>query len=323
MKRVLMAKGAGIITRQCANIRPDEKVLIVTDFIKTDIAETIAAAARTLGAEVVMCVIAPTHIDGTEPPDAVAAAMSEADCIIMPVSKSLAHTDAARQAIQQGARVISMTAFTESQMTEGGLYADFRKEKPTCDKVAELLSQGSMVHFTTPAGTDLTFSIEGRPGNSHACVLDSPGFTALPNIEANISPVEGTTNGVLVGDGSIPYYDIGVLAEPVVFKIKDGFVYEITGGVQAKQIDRLMASQNDRFVYNIAQFAMGLNPMCTELTGVMLNDEGVLGTAHIGIGTSSNLGGRTKAKTHYDVIVRNATVSIDGSIIMEKGKLKL
>lgn len=323
MKQVLMSKGAGIITKQCANIKPGEKVLIITDFLKTHIAEILAAAAQTLGAEVVMSVMSPTNIDGTEPPVAVAKAMEVVDCIIMPVSKSLSHTNAVRQAIQQGARVLSMSAFTENQMIEGGLFADFIKEKPTCDKVAELLSGGKEIHFATPTGTNLTFSVEGRSGNSHACVVDSPGFTALPNIEANISPVEGTANGVIVGDGSIPYYNIGVLDEPVVFKVKDGFVCDITGGIQAKTISDLMASLNDRYVYNIAQFAIGLNPLCTELTGIMLNDEGVLGTAHIGIGTSSNLGGHTKTATHFDVIVRDATVSIDGSLIMENGELRL
>jgi hypothetical protein len=49
--------------------------------------------------------------------------MAVVDCIIMPVSKSLSQTNAVRQAIQQGARVISMSVFTESQIIEGGLSA--------------------------------------------------------------------------------------------------------------------------------------------------------------------------------------------------------
>ncbi len=324
MKRVMMAKGARILAEQCACIKPGEKVLVAADFLEVGIAEVIAAAVQKLGAEVVMTVMAPTKIDSAEPPEAVAKAMKEVDCVIMPVAKSLAHTNAARKAIQEGgARVISMTAFTEEQMIEGGLFADFRKEKPKCDRVAELLSEAKTAHFTTKAGTDLTFSIEGRKGNSHCCIVDSPGFTAVPNIEANISPLEGTTNGVIVGDGSIPYYNIGVLSEPITFKVKDGFIYEITGGVQAKAISDLMAAQNDKYVYNIAQFAVGLNPMCTELTGVMLNDEGVLGTVHIGIGTSSNIGGQTKAATHFDVLIREATVEFDGKLIMENGNLRI
>ena len=324
MKHVLMAKGARILAEQCASVKPREKVLIVTDFLKIGIAEMIAAAVCELDAEAILTVMAPTKIDGAEPPDAVAAAMKSVDCVIMPVSKSLSHTDASRTAIQEaGVRVISMTAFTEEQLMEGGLFADFRKEKPICDKVAQLLTEAETIHVTTRAGMDLSFSVDGRKGNSHCCIVDSPGFTAVPNIEANISPVEGTTTGVIVADGSIPYYDIGILTEPVTFKVKDGFVYEIAGGRQARTIRTLLAAQNDTYVYNIAQFAVGLNPMCTELTGVMLNDEGVLGTIHIGIGTSSNLGGSTKAATHFDVLIRNPTVAFDGKMILDNGELRL
>lgn len=324
MKRVLMAKGARILAEQCASIKPGETVLVVTDYLKVGIAEMIASAARELDAEAIVTVIAPTPIDGAEPPRAVAEAMKAVDCVIMPVTKSLAHTDATRKAIQEaGARVISMTAFIEEQLMIGGLFADFRKEKPVCDRMARLLSEAKTVHVTTQAGMDLRFSVEGRQGNSHCCIVDSPGFTAVPNIEANISPVEGTTEGMIVADGSIPYYDIGVIEEPIVFTVKQGFVTDITGGQQAQFISRLLAAQKDRFVYNIAQFAVGLNPMCTDLSGVMLNDEGVLGTIHIGIGTSSNLGGDTKAATHFDVIVRSPTVTFDETIVIEKGDLKI
>lgn len=324
MKRVLMAKGARILAEQCASIKPGETVLVVTDYLKVGIAEMIASAARELDAEVIMTVITPTPIDGAEPPRAVAEAMKAVDCVIMPVTKSLAHTDAARKAIQEGgARVISMTAFIEEQLMGGGLFADFRKEKPVCDRMARLLSEAKTVHVTTRAGMDLRFSVENRQGNSHCCIVDSPGFTAVPNIEANISPVEGTAEGIIMGDGSIPYYDIGVIEEPIAFTVKQGFVTDITGGHQADFIGRLLAAQKDRYVYNIAQFAVGLNPMCIELSGVMLNDEGVLGTIHIGIGTSSNLGGDTKAATHFDVIVRSPTVALDEKIVLENGELKI
>ena len=248
MKRVLMARGARILAEQCASIKPGETVLVVTDYLKVGIAEMIAAAVRELDAEVIMTVISPTPIDGAEPPRAVAEAMKAVDCVIMPVSKSLAHTDATRAAIQEaGARVISMTAFVEEQLMSGGLFADFRKEKPVCDRIAQLLNEAKTVRVTTQAGMDLRFSVEGRPGNSHCCIVDSAGFTAVPNIEANISPVEGTTQGVIVCDGSI----------------------------------------------------------------------------HIGIGTSSNLGGSTKAATHFDVIIRNATVAFDEKIIIKNGELKI
>ncbi len=49
----------------------------------------------------------------------------------------------------------------------------------------------------------------------------------------------------------------------------------------------------------------------------MLNDEGVNGTVHMGIGTSANFGGAVSAKTHFDVIIHRPTVWIDGEVVVE------
>ena len=82
---------------------------------------------------------------------------------------------------------------------------------------------------------------------------------------------------------------------------------------------KLLESQDDPWVYNLAQFAFGLNPDCVEFTGEMLNDEGVNGTVHIGIGTSANLGGTVSAKTHFDAICREPTVWIDEEVVVQGG----
>ncbi len=44
MNRIMMAKGARIVAEKCACIKAGEKVLIITDFLKIDIAEVVAAA---------------------------------------------------------------------------------------------------------------------------------------------------------------------------------------------------------------------------------------------------------------------------------------
>lgn len=76
-------------------------------------------------------------------------------------------------------------------------------------------------------------------------------------------------------------------------------------------------------VYSIAQLAMGLNPECRRVTGVMLNDHGCLGTVHIGIGTSANLGGVTKAPIHYDAILLAPTLRLDDALLIEASELRL
>jgi leucyl aminopeptidase (aminopeptidase T) len=56
------------------------------------------------------------------------------------------------------------------------------------------------------------------------------------------------------------------------------------------------------------------------MEGVMLHDEGVYGTAHIGIGTSVLLGGEVKTLTHFDALMWKPTLALDGKIVLENGK---
>ena len=125
-----------------------------------------------------------------------------------------------------------------------------------------------------------------------------------------------------MADGSIPYIGIGVLEEPVTLMVKDGFITEITGGQSSAALADNLASKNDPNVYNIAEHGVGLNPKC-HFCGFMLEDEGVFGSCHIGIGTSITLGGTVKASCHYDVIMRDGTIEADGRILMKDGKVML
>ena len=144
-----------------------------------------------------------------------------------------------------------------------------------------------------------------------------PGeFSTIPTVEANASPVEGSVHGRIVADASIPYLGIGVLNEPVVVEVENGFITSISGGKQAEVLKKDLESHNDRNCFNIAELGLGLNPKC-RLCGIMLEDEGVIGTAHIGIGTSITLGGTVKAPTHYDLLMWNPRIEVDGKVIFE------
>ena len=318
-----MKEGAEILVRTCADVQASEDVVVVTDTRCMPIAEAVAENAREVGAVVSIVVSPERSIDNEEPGSPVAAAILGADVVFLPVTLAMAHTRAVREAIGAGARVLSMTAFTERMMREGGLFTDFRARQPFCQNLAAMLTDGEHLRVTNPSGTDLSMSLVGVTGNSHACLLDGPGFSAVPNVEANCAPTQGTAEGVFVCDGSIPYYGVGPIRDPVTFQISEGFVTDILGGDQADFLKNLLARQEDPWVYNLAQFAFGLNPACTEFTGEMLNDEGVNGTVHIGIGTSANLGGEVRAKTHFDAITQAPTVWIDGELVLSDGEILL
>jgi len=316
-----LKEGANILVRTCADVQASEDVVVVTDARCMPIAEAVADEGRKVGAIVSIVIPPERSIDNEEPGSAIAAAILGADVVFLPVTLAMAHTRAVREAIGGGARVLSMTAFTERMMLEGGLFTDFRARQPLCQNLAAMLTHGEHLRVTNPSGTDLSMGLVGVTGNSHACLLDGPGFSAVPNIEANCAPTQGTAEGVFVCDGSIPYYGVGTIRDPVTFRISDGFVTDISGGDQADFLKNLLARQEDPWVYNLAQFAFGLNPACTEFTGEMLNDEGVNGTVHIGIGTSANLGGEVTAKTHFDAITQAPTVWIDGEPVLSDGEI--
>ena len=83
-------------------------------------------------------------------------------------------------------------------------------------------------------------------------------------------------------------------------------------------LKRDLDSKNDPNVYNVAEMGIGLNPQC-RFCGFMLEDEGVLGSVHIGIGTSITLGGAVRAACHYDLIMTGATVAADGKTLLRDG----
>jgi len=315
MKEMLAVQGARTIVENCASIKKGEKVFIVTDYKTFSSAILIAQEAYAIGADVDIGIMKSRDLDGQEPTECMAAAMKKADVVLTPVSKSLAHTRATDESLMEGARVLSLTAISEELIASPAFKVDFKKQAPIVEKVAQLFTETDELTITTPAGTNLKVGLKGRKGNAHKCLVDSPGqFSAAPNIEANFSPVEGTTEGIFIADASIPYLGIGLLSTPVIFTIEKGRIVKIEGGQEAEKIKNIWKEQNDPNVYNIAQVAVGLNPKIKVAIGRLgcNYDEGAFGTAHIGIGTSLGLGGKVRATTHFDALMNKPTIVLDG-----------
>lgn len=322
MKRIEMIRGARTIVENCAGVKSGESVLIVTDTNMVEIAEVLAQAVQERDAEPIIAVMIPRKGHGEEPPPSVSEAMKKANVFLTPVSTSITHTRSTKEAVAAGSRGIIMTAFTEDLLIRGGIQADFKKQKPICLELARRFQEANFVKLTNPAGTSLTMRKEGRRGNALYCIVEPGQFSTVPTIEANFSPIEGSAEGVIVADASIPYLGIGVLKEPVRCKVEKGFIVDIEGGSQARVLKEDLKARKDPNCYNVAELGVGLNP-ASQMTGIMLDDEGVFGSVHIGVGTNITLGGNIKAATHYDLLMWGATIELDGKIILDKGNLTL
>ncbi|MCK5552782.1 MAG: leucyl aminopeptidase, partial [Deltaproteobacteria bacterium] len=246
MKDILMAHGARILVDVCTKVKPEEKVLIVTDMVKVNLAQVLAGVTKERGAEVMVSVMKPRQRAGQEPPVSIAEAMKEADVVFSPVSYSITHTHAVKNAAACGTRIIVMTDFTEDLMIQGGIEANFDELKPMCKNVAQKLAEGKRIKLTTPGGTELEMDVTGRRGNALYCIVEAGEFSTVPTVEANVSPLEGTANGKIVVDASIPYLGIGLLTAPIQVEVRDGFITKIEGGFQADVLREDLKAQKDK-----------------------------------------------------------------------------
>lgn len=321
MNQTELETGIARIVRHNGELTAGETVAIISDPPLAEIADCLEKAVEAISPGNVKRMTIPTRqTDGEEPPPEAAAIMREAKVIFSPVSRSITHTKAMKEALKNGARAVLMTAHNERVITSPALMiTDFNKVKPLCHHLGERLRAGSSVRVTTEKGTDITFSIKDRPVNVLTGVPGPGDLAPIPTIEVNVVPVTGSAEGTIVADASIPYLGIGVLEEPVICTVREGRIVKIRGGKQAEFLKQHWAELNNPNVYNVAELGIGLNPNAT-LTGDMLIDEGVVGTIHWGIGTSLTLGGEVSAPTHYDLLTWHPTIEIDGEAFMEKDR---
>ncbi len=312
-----LKKAAQIAITNCLRVKKDEKVLVITDEPLRRIGYLFWEAAKDLETEAMLTEIIPRRSHGEEPPQALAKFMKEVDVLIIPTSMSLSHTDARRQATAAGARCVTLPGITEETMRRA-LNADYEKIAIRSRKVAQILSQGKRATVTTPAGTQITMSLEGRKGHPDTGLVFDPGnFSNLPAGEGYIAPVEGTAEGKIAIDGAIA--DTGVMDEIIELTVKGGFAEEIKGGRWAQYLKELM-EPHGRPGRNIAELGVGTNDKA-KLIGNVLEDEKVLGTVHIALGDNASMGGNVSVASHLDAILLKPTLIIDGKTIMEAGKL--
>lgn len=209
-----------------------------------------------------------------------------------------------------------MPQITED-MLERTMAADYKEVQRRSRALADALTRGSEVRITSPEGTDLVLGIEGREGISDDGDLTAPAsFGNLPAGEGFIAPVEKSTNGVIAFDGSV--FPVGLLDEPIVVRIEDGYAVEFSGP-QAEAWRATMEPYGPE-AFAVAELGIGTNE-AAELTGNVLEDEKIMGTIHVAFGDNHTFGGTVRVSSHQDGIVKVPTLTIDGRAYVESGRL--
>lgn len=304
------------VIRDCLGVEPAENVLVICNPVTEDIGALMRIVAQGDGAEATLAVISERDSHAAEPPEPVAAAMLAADVVVAPTIQSISHTAARKAATEAGVRVASMPGVTE-EMLARVMSADMRQLRRRGTAVCSPLSSGSEARITSAHGTDLRLGLEDRSAIVDAGKLTARGaFGNIPCGEGFIAPVEGTAEGTLVIDGSIA--GVGKVETPIVLTIRSGHLVEATGSEGATLLELLTAHGPDGT--NVAELGVGTNEEAI-LTGNILEDEKILGSAHVAFGASAAIGGTVQVPVHLDCVILKPTVEIDGKAIVREGEL--
>ncbi len=293
--------------RDCMGLQSEESCLVVTDDERERVGETLHAAAAAVTDDATIVRYPPGDQHGEEPPGPVAAAMTGADVVLAPTTRSLSHTRARTDANDAGARVATLPGVTEEVFVTG-LDADYDRIADTCKRLYDVLAGASEVRVTDDNGTDLVV----RPGDREwrqdtGVVHGAGGMTNLPAGETFVSPV--SADGTYVVDGTMMPH--GRLDDPIEFDVENGQVTRIgDDGVRAAVENA--AEEVGTAAYNLAELGVGANHAVTDLVGSVLLDEKAAGTVHVAIGDDAGIGGDTEAPIHLDGILTNPTLHVDG-----------
>jgi 2,5-dihydroxypyridine 5,6-dioxygenase len=312
-------KACQVLLTTCSDCKKDEHILIVTDPTSFKVAEAMWAAAEQFPNKSIVLMDERT-MHGQDPNRVVAAAMAKADVIFGATKFSLFHSRARREAVAGGARFVNMVDYTMDMLRKGGLHADFIARGLVCERMSKAM-MGGRIHVVTERGTELMASIAGRatvPQYGRSLV---PGAsTSPPDIECAVGAIEGSANGVVFVDGSIPHPELGLIHDEVRLTIRDGVIVDISGGPQAKTLERILKDFNDEKVYIVGEIGIGLNTGC-ELNGRMLEDEGCAGTMHFGFGSNTGFHGTVDCAYHLDMVVRKPSMDVDGRFLLREGEI--
>lgn len=260
-------------------------------------------------------------LPGAEPPSPVAAAMCEAGAVIELTSLFIGSSVARRVATQMGVRYLAMPGVRlETFRDDGPLAVDFDAIRSDAEKIGAAWGQATTFRLTSPAGTDLRGSVEGRPGRVlHGLARENGDYMAPPDIEAGTAPVETSSEGTVVVDADLLFMGEGPLPSPVVFEFAGGELVSAEGEEAGRLHEMLGRCADDR-MGNLAEVSMAFNPS-GRVCGVAMETESARGTAHIALGNSIAYGGTVDAVAHLDCVMREATLELDGRPVMVAGEL--
>jgi 2,5-dihydroxypyridine 5,6-dioxygenase len=327
-----MTKEAELVVDTCLNIKKGEKITVATDSGRRIEAEVLASVCHARGAEILVVDLTPYVIPISkgryvDPPENFKTLIKNSNLTMIVTSQEYSQ------------RFSHKIHYFLNQTPECSVY-QIDEELGTWDfslgdvevimergrKIMDFMKGKKSVRVTSPNGTDVSFSIEGRTCMPGLPVMPRPGMQAACPIplwgELNWAPIENLSAGHVVIDGILMRWGSeSAVSHPVEWKVKDGKIIEITGGEEAIQFRKTLESA-DPNAYIIGELGIGASHKAKLGT---MQEKGRIGTVHLGVGSNKGVypGGTNVSKIHGDGSIRDVTIEVDGTKIIQGEQILL
>lgn len=321
---------AELIVDVCMSIEKDDVVTIITDDAHREQAEALAQIAVARGAFPVIANnehqvrrgLADTRFP-MAPPNNLHQAMVNSDEIIIITNlewaNRFAHVSAVKESCNNNAKIASV----EEGMGGWDLSKDDILEATERARAAIAAMEGKKrVRVTSPAGTDVVVSIEGRPALEVTPIKKRGQMMGPVPLWAEVAfaAVEDQTEGVIVVDGVMLGIGLpGQVKNQIKWTLKGGKCVSIEGAEEADRLRKVIEGVAGADV--IGEFAFGTSEKSPWGSP---SEKGRLGTVHFALGDNHNAypGGKNVSTLHLDGVCLNATMQIEdnGLYILKDGK---
>jgi 2,5-dihydroxypyridine 5,6-dioxygenase len=192
------------------------------------------------------------------------------------------------------------------------------------------LRSAKLMHVTSASGSDLAIRVEGAPVGGVWGYAAKPGQIAhWPGGLCLCFPKAGTVDGTLVlapGDANLTFKRY--VERPITLRIADDYITAIEGdGLDAELMRSYIAAWGERDAYAVSHVGWGMNPTARWEALAFYDKADTNGTelrAFAGnflYSTGANETAGRHALGHFDLPMRNCTITLDGETIVEAGKL--
>ena len=323
-----LAPGARNALRVCLQLKPDERITIITDETTRDIAAALQAEVEEIGSEHAVFVLEnydsrPLKRMPREILDDLATSQVSIFAAQTQPGELPARTQMTSVVNSHRIRHGHMVNINRQIMLEG-MRADFVKVDDLSERLVERARKAERIICKTPHGTE--FEAELSPKLrwlKTSGIITRDKWGNLPGGEIFTAPMN--TNGVFVVDGVVGDYlceRFGDLeSNPLTIEVENNRIRSLKSENKDLRDEFRAYTSTDENSNRVGEFAIGTNTACTHVIGHILQDEKIPGV-HIAFGHpyAEHTGADWISKTHIDCVGRDFDIWFDSEQVMRAGK---